>query len=124
MSLRSVGEGFASRVRFGEATKPRSQAETDPRWTNIRKARCIRDGRYKFVWTPYLGTEELYDVVADPQETSNWLESPTDDALELKAGLRARLEVWTNSADPLPSTFDPSQTEESIRRLRSLGYLN
>ena len=121
--LRSVGEGIAPRVRFGEATKPRSQAETDSRWTNIRKARCLRDGRYKFVWTPYLGTHELYDVAADPGETANLLEAPADEMLRLADDMRARLEVWTNSAQPLPSTFDRSQTEESIRRLRSLGYL-
>ncbi len=123
VQLRSVGEGIAPRVRFGEATKPRSQAETDLRWTNIRKARCIRDGRDKFVWTPYLGTEELYDVVADAGETQDLLASPADEELELAAGMRARLTTWTDSADPLPSTFDPSQTEESVRRLRSLGYL-
>ncbi len=121
--LRSVGEGIAPRVRFGEATKPRSQAETDPRWTNIRKARCIRDGRHKYVWTPYLGTQELYDVVGDPRETTNLLEAPTDETLRLAADMRARLEAWTDSAQPLPSAFDSSQTEESIRRLRSLGYL-
>ncbi|MFH1689205.1 MAG: sulfatase-like hydrolase/transferase [Candidatus Eisenbacteria bacterium] len=123
MPLRVVEEGIAPRVLFGEASKPRSQAETDPRWTNIRKARCIRDGRHKFVWTPYLGTEELYDVAADPHETSNLLELPTSETPELAADMRARLEAWTDSADPLPSTFDPSQTEESVRRLRSLGYL-
>ena len=121
--LRSVGEGIEARVRFGEATKPRSRAETDPRWTNIRKARCIRDGRYKYVATPYLGTEELYNVLADPRETENLLEAPTEEMLRLAADMCVRLEAWTDSAQPLPSTFDSSETEESIRRLRSLGYL-
>ena len=121
--LRNLEEGIGERTRFGEATKPRSEAETDPRWTNIRKDRCIRDGCYKYVATPYLGTEELYDVVADPRETENLLEAPTDEILRLAGDMRVRLEVWTDSAQPLSSTFDSSQTEESIRRLRSLGYL-
>jgi len=121
--LRNLEEGIGERTRFGEATKPRSDAETDPRWANIRKARCIRDGRYKYVATPYLGTEELYDVVADPRERENLLEAPTDEMLRLAGDMRVRLEAWTDSAQPLPSTFDSSQTEESIRRLRSLGYL-
>jgi arylsulfatase A-like enzyme len=123
ISLRDLEEGIGERTRFGEATKPRSEAETDPRWTNIRKARCIRDGRYKYVATPYLGTDELYDVIADPQEISNLLDAPMEEVLGLAADMRARLEAWTNSAQPLPSAFDSSQTEESIRRLRSLGYL-
>jgi arylsulfatase A-like enzyme len=121
--LRDLASGIGERVRFGEATKPRGEAETDPRWANIRKARCIREGQYKYVWTPYLGTEELYDVSADPREVVNLLDAPTGEALELAADMRARLEEWTDTAAPLTSSFDPSQTEESIRRLRSLGYL-
>ena len=121
--LRNLEAGIGERTRFGEATKPRSDAETDPRWANIRKARCIRDGRYKYVATPYLGTEEFYDVVADPRERENLLEAPTDEMLRVAGDMRVRLEAWTDSAQPLPSTFDSSQTEESIRRLRSLGYL-
>jgi len=128
--LRPDEGGIRSRARFGEATKPRSSAETDPRWTNIRKARCIREGRYKFISTPYLGREEMYDVVADPRETKELLgaapdtSGPSDETLALAAEMRARLAAWTDSARPLPSRFDSSQTEESIRRLRSLGYLN
>ena len=43
---------------------------------------------------------------------------------ELVERLRRDLEAWAESADPLPSRFDPSQQEETIRRLRSLGYIN
>jgi arylsulfatase A-like enzyme len=121
--VRDLASGIGERVRFGEATKPRGEAETDPRWANIRKARCVREGQYKYVWTPYLGTEELYDVSADRREVVNLLDAPTGEALELAADMRARLEEWTDSAAPLTSSFDPSQTEESVRRLRSLGYL-
>jgi hypothetical protein len=65
----------------------------------------------------------LYDVSSDYREAVNLLDAPTDEGLALAADMRARLQAWTDSAAPLTSSFDPSQTEESIRRLRSLGYL-
>ena len=121
--LRSADGSVGSRTRFGEATKPRSAAETDPRWTNIRKSRCIREGTHKFISTPYESTEEMYDVLADPHERADLLAGSGTEP-ELAPDLRARLTRWTDSAMPLPSHFDLSQTEESIERLRSLGYLN
>lgn len=121
--LLTAGEVFAPRTRFGEATKPRGSVETDPRWTNIRKSRCVREGRHKLIVTPYMGTQELYDVVADPDEVVNLLESPSAEIERLAADLGAKLQAWTESAHPLPSQFEPSQQEETKRRLRSLGYL-
>jgi arylsulfatase A-like enzyme len=122
--LRRGVKDAGQRARFGEATKPRSSEETDPRWANIRKARCIREGSLKFISTPYEGTEEMFDVFADPRETADLLAAPSDETSEAAADLRTRLSDWTDSALPLPSLFDSSQTEESIKRLRSLGYLN
>ncbi len=111
------------RARFGEATKPGKLAETDSRWLNIRKARFVREGSFKFIQNPYRGTEELYDVASDPTERANLLDDPTPEALALAARLRRRLDAWTESAAPLPSRFEPSQREETIERLKSLGYL-
>jgi len=122
--LRSAEGDVGSRTRFGEATKPRSSAETDPRWTNIRKARCLREGGRKFITTPYLGTEEMYDLLADPHERIDLLAGSSGEVPGDASGLRVRLDEWSDRALPLPSRFDSSQTEESIRRLRSLGYLN
>ncbi len=134
-SLSALG----SRVRFGEATKPRGDVETDPRWYNIRKARCVRDGRHKYVETPYLWTAALYDLEADARETDNLLSTEengaaggaTPDARRLSRGeleilherLVGELAAWTDSARPLPSHFDSSQMDETVERLRSLGYL-
>ena len=36
---------------------------------------------------------------------------------------RGRLEDWAASAAPLESRFEPSQRQETIERLRALGYL-
>ncbi|MFH1501592.1 MAG: sulfatase [Candidatus Eisenbacteria bacterium] len=121
--------GNAERARFGQATKPWRDVETDPGWANMLKARCVRLGRYKYVQTPYLGTEELYDVVSDPREVLNLL---ADDAVgsvsrpeyaSVVSSLRPRLEQWAASAAPLPTWFESSQQEETIERLKSLGYL-
>ena len=109
------------RTRFAQATKPWDKIETDPRWTNLRKARCIRDGRYKLIQIPYLGTEELYDVQADPEETVNLLNA--GDPPAITDILRSRLEAWAESADPLPSHFMRGSRDENLERLRSLGYV-
>ncbi len=125
------------RLRFGEATKPRD-VETDPSWYNARKARCVRDGRFKYIETPYVWTEELYDLADDPAERRDVLADEVEDTTargetpdatsrfeveELRNGLRRELHEWSASADPLPSHFDSSQMDETIERLRSLGYL-
>jgi arylsulfatase A-like enzyme len=111
-----------ARPIFSQATKPWDEVETDPRWANIRKARCIRDGRYKLIQVPYLGVQELYDLIEDPLESTDLLAVGAPPALVER--LSRDLEAWAESANPLPSRFDPGQQEETIRRLRSLGYLN
>jgi len=121
--LREAERRVGGRVRFGEATKPWGDVETDPRWLNARKARCVRDGRHKLIRTPYRGTEELYDVPTDPAEREDLLPPLHAETGRLAEGLRERLAAWSASAAPLPSSFEPSQREETIRRLRSLGYL-
>jgi choline-sulfatase len=123
VDLRSAAQTGGDRTRFGQATKPLEKVETDSLWTNMLKARCVRDGRYKFIQTPYRGTEELYDVVSDPGERHNLLSerSPKIDALAVR--LRERLENWAASADPLPSVFERSKEQDTIDRLRSLGYI-
>jgi arylsulfatase A-like enzyme len=113
----------ASRPVFGQATKPWHEVETDPRWTNINKARCIRQGRHKLVQVPYAGIEGLYDLQADPLEQNNLLAAGGSEVEGLAGELRGRLEAWAATADPLPSRFEPSQLEETVKRLKALGYL-
>ena len=123
LDLRAGLEPAAPRTRFAEATKPRESVETDPRWTNLLKARAVREGRLKLVWTPHLGTEALYDVVDDPAEQRDLLEDPTPERAALAARLREKLVRWTQSAAPLPSGFVEDDWSDTVRRLRALGYL-
>jgi arylsulfatase A-like enzyme len=112
------------RTRFGQATRPRKRYEADPRWMNILKARFIRSGRHKFIQTPYLETEELYDLESDPSEQRNLLQDASPETLEIAARLRAELTAWAESANPLPTRFEPSQRDETRERLKSLGYID
>jgi hypothetical protein len=66
--------------------------------------------------------QELYDLIEDPLESTDLLAVGAPPALVER--LSRDLEAWAESANPLPSRFDPGQQEETIRRLRSLGYLN
>ncbi len=101
-----AGGAFAGSTSFSEATQPtRSVEQQGLRWLGLCKAKAVRQGRYKLIWTPYLGIEELYDIVADPEERVNLMLGGDDDAIAEAGRLRARLEAWSSSADPLPSTF-------------------
>ena len=114
---------FAPRTRFGEATKPYENVETDPRWTNNRKARCIRQGSLKYIHTPFMETEEMYDLSVDPDEAWNLLQEPAPQISATAKALRDQLDSWAASATPLSSRFDPRQRQETIQRLKALGYL-
>jgi arylsulfatase A-like enzyme len=119
-----VAGAYDVRTVFVQATKPWEKVETDPRWTNMNKMRSIRQGPYKLIQVPWQqGREELYDLEADPGETENLLAEPTADATRVADDLRVRLEAWAESADPLPSKFEDITRDETIERLKALGYL-
>jgi arylsulfatase A-like enzyme len=124
LDLRTESDVGSPPARFAEATKPRASVETDPRWANLRKARAVREGRLKLVWTPYLGTEALYDVVADPAEQRDLLEGAAPELRSEAARLREKLVRWTESAAPLPSQPVEEGWRDTVERLRALGYLD
>jgi arylsulfatase A-like enzyme len=109
--------------RFGQACRPREEVETHPRWHNQRKARYVRRGRYKLIQTPYLRTQELYDLVSDPAERQNLLRHPTPEILKRAGRLRVELDRWAASARPLAARFDEEHFEDTVERLRRLGYV-
>jgi hypothetical protein len=122
---------FAARPAFAEATKPQD-FESDPRWINMQKARCIRMRNFKYVLAPWnpaargvpMPSEALYDLASDPAEQRNLLDNPTPEARQLVAELAPRLDVWARSAAPLPTRYDRGQRDEVTKRLASLGYVD
>jgi arylsulfatase A-like enzyme len=115
--------GPPDRARFAQATKPWQQVEIDPRWTNMLKERCIRQGDHKLVQVPYAGRERLYDLTRDPGEQDDLLARGGPEIERIAQRLREQLESWAEGATPLESRFEPSQRQETMERLRALGYL-
>jgi arylsulfatase A-like enzyme len=129
------------RVAFSQGPLPGGRVEKDTgRWLNERKPKSIRKGHWKFVSTPYLGLEELFDLSVDPMEQKNILASDDIDpaVAEVAESLRTQLDEWLASADPLPSEFFPRRrplrsdsNDDTLRdrqrmweRLRELGYVS
>ena len=123
MDLESVPPQVPGGPRFGQATKPWQSVETDPRWHNLRKSRCIRQGKFKLIQVPAAGTEHLYDLSRDPIESANLLEIPDLDVDSVAGPMRKKLETWAASADPLPTHFVVGEQNDVIDRLKALGYL-
>ena len=78
----------------------------------------LRRGPYKFIEAP---SPELYDLVADPGETSNLHATHAEVAADLRQELRDTSEAWERAAgtDSAAAPMDP----ETRDRLASLGYL-
>ena len=114
-------DGF-SHAEAGYATKGR--------WQKI-----VRDRRYKLIFAPFTASQRfvggrgrpyaLYDLVEDPDETANLVESHPEEFERLKE----RLYAWW-----IPDSFDAEidlddtreeteVSEETIQQLKDLGYL-
>jgi len=118
------GRPFERGPVFSEATQPYKVEHLLAGWKNRTKPQAVRRGAWKYVRSRYNEVEQLFDLEHDPLEQRDLLGGPPLEpaaAAELEA-LRAALERWNAEADPLPSTFDPAQTEETRRRLEGLGY--
>ena len=111
---------------FCEATQPpsveRPRGPETP-WENALKAKCVRLGRWKLVRAPYLPREQLFDLSVDPGERDDLLRGRTDALAQAPlAELRAALDRFEKEARPRASRFDPTQTLETMKKLRALGY--
>ena len=107
---------------FAEATQP-WVAERPGVWANAGKARCVRSGRWKYVISPYNQVEELFDLEVDPGERVNLLGgTPSPSILATRDALRGELATWQEGREPLPARFDSSQMQETLERLKAMGY--
>ncbi len=91
--------------------------------------RAIQDGEWKLVYTPSAryqalqqGVEyELYNVIEDPDETSNVAEDHPD----VVERLRVELQEIIAATGPIagPPGREPRYTEAELESLRALGYI-
>ena len=78
--------------------------------------RALRAGRYKYIDAP---RPELYDLAADPAESSNIIGTHTAEAQVLRKRLEMLLVRYAPGA-PAPQR---AQSPEAVSTLQSLGYL-
>jgi arylsulfatase A-like enzyme len=120
------GAALGARAIFSVATQPGALLESKEQvWTNAAKPHSVRKGPWKLVQAPYLDNfQQLFHVGRDPGERKNLLRSALGPAAQAAlADLRADLKAFRAKANPLPSGFDRSQLEDTIRKLESLGYV-
>jgi arylsulfatase A-like enzyme len=82
-----------------------------------RGLQCIRTKDYKLI-AGSDGTEELYDLKADPAETRNRL----DELPDVTTALRSRLSQWHPATDLPFKSEHVVEDEAVIKALRALGY--
>jgi arylsulfatase A-like enzyme len=116
------GETLETVPVFSEATQPVERFEKQSPWRNQFKSKSVRLGRWKYIQTPYIQFEELYDLDQDPGERHNLIQEPTPDRTKALAKLRRLLGVWSRNVDARASKFDPSQVEGVRAALKALGY--
>lgn len=118
------GERLEPAAIFSEATQPVFHLESDREWRNLQKPQSIRVGKWKYIRTPYLEFEELYDIENDPGETTNLLDPAglSPETSRLAEDLMKRLKKWQEGSVPLESHYDSSQLEETMERLKAMGY--
>jgi arylsulfatase A-like enzyme len=104
--------------------------QDDPEWTELAFAeadwknevydvkRAVRAGRYKLYYDRRTKEEYLYDLLLDPGEKINVIDTHPDIAVSL----RRKLKEWmaTERGKPVPMEL----TEGEKERLRALGYMN
>jgi arylsulfatase A-like enzyme len=109
--FRSLADGVEARPIIAENTGPKSIGGL--------LSRTYRDGDTKLLWRGD-GKHELYDLGADPGERRSLA---GDDPATVRA-FEDRLERWRHTMDDRRvSTADADYDEETLERLRGLGYV-
>ena len=83
-------------------------------------ARAASDGRYKLIYDLESGDEQLFDLRMDPEEMVNRIDQQPEEAERLRRTLFAWIEAMEGSVGSERSLQD---AEESLKKLKALGYL-
>jgi arylsulfatase A-like enzyme len=123
--LHNCAASIGDRVIYGQATltSPWKAPAVASGWQHANKARCVRSGNLVYMQAPFASSEELYDLSSDPYEQNNLLSTPSPRIASLVRELKQKLETWAASADPLESFPEKAQREETVEKLKALGYL-
>lgn len=81
--------------------------------------KAVRTSEYKYIWTSD-GTEELYHIATDENETKNIVKEKADIAARLKAKL---LEIVGSSGERTDQAKSTEIEEKLKKSLESLGYM-
>lgn len=126
-NLLHAADGDAPRYAISEYTGPvpstiaRGRARGAPAGDERDHPQyAVHDGRFKFLLST-AGKQELYDVTADPTESTNLIDSHADDAKRLAAHLAAWLERTPKFVPP-DTGDDASLDPDVLNALKSLGY--
>ena len=111
------------RTLRGEAIGPRTfypMRWWEPTDVRLAKKAVVRD-RYKYILNLPQGTEELYDLKADPKERTNLAAAQPRIASDLKQ----RLRTFEHEAPTHPREFAEAVTlsREKAEELKALGYV-
>ncbi len=77
---------------------------------------ALQNLRYKYFWFTE-GEDEFYDLGADPYETNNLIDTPNETKDEMRATLQQVVQALTSGVEA------PIVDEETLKRLRALGYI-
>jgi arylsulfatase A-like enzyme len=116
------GETLPTLEIFSEATQPVHLYEQQSPWENQLKSKSVRFGQWKYIQTPYMKYEELYDLSADPGEQENLMDSLTPQTRSVLMDMRKKLEAWRLVENPRDSNYDATQQEGVMEALKALGY--
>jgi len=99
--------------------RPIIAENTGPKSINGLVSRTLRDGHLKLLWRSD-GRHELYDLSADPHERNNLTIGDPNAGRRLQE----RLEAWVRSMEERSvDTGDAAYDDETLERLRGLGYV-
>ncbi|UCG32110.1 MAG: sulfatase [Phycisphaerales bacterium] len=131
-------QGLSLRPLWEQPDTPHGRLAVSEALAAMSEKKAVRTERYKFMYSldpdtvakhgrnyvpDHLENTELYDLHADPKESTNLLESPRSGQIaELAAALEQHLRDFAKQPQGKADTVELD--EETIENLRALGYLD
>jgi len=131
-------QGLSLRPLWEQPERPQDRLAISEALACMLEKKAVRTERYKFIYSLDVDTvarhgrnylpkqledTELYDLRADPEESTNLLESPPSREIsELATTLEQHLREFAKQRRGKPDTVELD--EETIDSLRALGYLD